>query len=139
MKTKRKMLLDELDKLCSKYIRQRDNECILCGGFKGEPKKLQSHHWILSRNMSNRYKFDERNCVALCYTCHIHKLHSTASYYYTRILKEKALIKGIVTQSDIDEIMAHSHDIYKPSIIEIEDKINYYRSKLDGKITAENH
>lgn len=132
-------MLEELDKLCSRYVRHRDNECILCGKYKGEPEKLQSHHWILSRKMSNKYKFDERNCVALCYSCHIHKLHSTASYYYSNILKERALQKGIVTNSDISEIIEHSHDIYKPSIIEIENKINYYRSKLNGETTPENH
>ncbi|MEE0060462.1 MAG: HNH endonuclease signature motif containing protein [Acutalibacteraceae bacterium] len=135
MKTKRQKLLDELDSLCSQYVRQRDNECVLCGAFKGEPKKLQSHHWIVSRKRSNRYKFDERNCVALCYSCHIHKIHSTASYFLIEKLKERALLKRIATKEDIEEIVSHSHDIYKPSIIDIEDKINYFKGKLNGTLS----
>lgn len=134
MKSKRNKLLDDLDALCSKYIRQRDNECVLCGAFKGEPNHLQSHHWILSRKQSSKYKFDERNCVALCYSCHIHKLHSTASYYYTQKLKERVLLKGIATEEDIQDIMSHGHDICKRSIGEIEDLINYFKEKLNGRI-----
>ena len=60
-----KIRIDKLDVLFSKFIRLRDKVCQRCGGaniacahFHGRAKK--SVRW------------DEDNCVALCFGCHIH-------------------------------------------------------------------
>ncbi len=130
MKTPRKKLLDELDSVFSRYIRTRDNKCVLCGGKVGEIENLQSHHWIVRRTRSNKYKFDERNCVALCYACHILKIHNSPTVAQIDELKERCLNEGIATQEDIDEIKRDSSIIYKLSMSEIKDKIEYYKQKL---------
>lgn len=131
----RKKLLKKLDELCSLYVRKRDNKCILCGGHVGETAKLQSHHWIVSRARSMKYRFDERNCVSLCYGCHILKIHNNPTLALLEALKERAIIEGIVNSEDIEEIKSQSNIPYKLSIIEIKDKINYFKDKLDGKLS----
>ena len=129
----RKKLLKTLDELCSKYVRMRDNKCILCGGYVGDIKKLQSHHWAVSRARSLKYRFDERNLVSLCYGCHILKIHHNPSLLLLDELKNRVLLNGIATQEDIEEIKASSNIPYKMTITEIENKINYYKGKLNGK------
>lgn len=134
----RKKLLNELDELCSKYVRTRDNKCILCGKHVGETKKLQSHHWIVSRARSTKYRFDERNCVSLCYGCHIGRVHHNPTIALLEELKDRAIINKIVTPEEIEEIKASSNIPYKMTIAEIEDKINYFKEKLNGKHIEEN-
>ena len=133
----RKKLLKTLDELCSKYVRTRDNKCILCGGHVGEINKLQSHHWLVSRARSTKYRFDERNLVSLCYGCHILKIHHNPTLVLLENLKNRALMNKIVTPEDIDEIKASSNIPYRMTIAEIEDKINYFRGKLNGRIIEE--
>lgn len=134
----RKKLLKTLDELCSKYVRTRDNKCILCGGHVGEINKLQSHHWVVSRARSTKYRFDERNLVSLCYGCHILKIHHNPTLALLEQLKSRALMKGIVTIDDIEEIKRGSNIPYKLTISEIEDKIDYYKEKLNGRIIEKN-
>lgn len=130
MKSNRKKLMDRLDSLCSLYVRTRDNRCILCGGHIGEIEKLQSHHWIVRRSRSLKYRFDERNCVSLCYACHILKIHNSPTLLQIEELKDRALMSGIATQADIDEIKQNCNIVYKMSISEIEDKIKYFEEKI---------
>ena len=122
--------MDRLDSLCSLYVRTRDNRCILCGGHIGEIEKLQSHHWIVRRSRSLKYRFDERNCVSLCYACHILKIHNSPTLLQIEELKDRALMSGIATQEDIDEIKQNCNIVYKMSIAEIEDKIKYFEEKI---------
>ena len=130
MKNERQKLLKDLDEVFSKYIRTRDNKCILCGGHVGEINKLQNHHWIVRRSRSLRYRFDERNCVSLCYACHILKVHNSPTVAQIDELKERCLNEGIATQQDIEEIMSHSSEISKMGIGDIKNKIEYYKQKL---------
>jgi len=137
MKDRRK-LLKELDELCSLYVRKRDNKCILCGGHIGETSKLQSHHWIVSRARSTKYRFDERNCVSLCYGCHILKIHHNPTIALLDELRERAILNKIVTPEEIEEIKLSSNIPYKMTITEIEDKINYFKGKLNGNLFEKN-
>lgn len=130
MKRDRKKLIKELDSLCSEYVRKRDNKCILCGGHVGEFSKLQSHHWIVSRARSLKYRFDERNCVSLCYGCHILKIHNSPTLALLESLKQKALLNHIVTLDDIEEIKSNSNIPYKMTVFDLEYKIKYYKEKL---------
>lgn len=60
--------IKKLDRLCSEYIRTRDNwTCVRCGK---RPTK-QGLHW--SHIFGRRYKiirWDERNGVSHCFACH---------------------------------------------------------------------
>lgn len=130
MKSKRQKLLDKLDALCSLYVRKRDNKCILCGGHIGEIEKLQSHHWIVRRSRSLRYKYDERNCVSLCYACHILKIHNSPTVLQIDELKNRAILNNVATLEDIEEIKQGCEMVYKMSIADIEDKIKYFEEKI---------
>ncbi len=66
-----KIRLDPLDKLFSKYIRLRDKGiCQRCGKYLGLTSGLQCSHFIKRRYKATRW--DEDNCVALCFGCHQH-------------------------------------------------------------------
>jgi len=61
------------DRVFSQYIRKRDKRCARCKSFvRFNDKKLPvSHncsHFITRGNESLR--FDEDNCICLCYPCH---------------------------------------------------------------------
>ena len=129
----RKKLLKELDELCSKYVRVRDSKCILCGGYVGELSKLQAHHWIITRARSLKYRYDERNLVSLCYGCHIGRIHHNPTLALLETLKERAIINGIVSSDEIEEIKRNSNIPYKMTLDEIEDKINYFKEQLRWK------
>ena len=60
-------LVKKLDALWSLRVRERDNRCMLCGGYVGEINRLQAHHWIITRAQSSKYRWDLRNVVSLCY------------------------------------------------------------------------
>lgn len=127
-RNKRLKLLDEL---CSKYVRKRDGRCVLCGGHLGEVSKLQSHHWIVSRARSLKYRYDPRNCVSLCYACHIHKIHNNPTLALLDELKNRALICNIVNNDDIVEISRGSNIPYKMSLAEIEERIEWFKERLN--------
>lgn len=101
-KTNRKKTYEKLDKLASEIVRSR-GRCVLCNK-QFEPKKLNAHHWIVTRAHSLKYRWDLRNLVPLCYTCHIHKIHSTASLKYLDNLKRNAVAYGITTVEEIAKI-----------------------------------
>ena len=97
-------LRKEADKLASEVVRLRDKRCLMCGATEG----LQAHHFIVTKGASTKHRWDLRNLISLCYPCHIHKVHSTASLKWLGILKKAAIINGICTEQDIEEI---SNDI----------------------------
>ena len=132
MAESRQKLIKELDSLCSEYVRKRDNKCILCGSFVGEWKRLQSHHWIVSRARSLKYRFDPRNCVSLCYACHIHKVHQHPDIATIDALTQRALIAGILNKEELEDIKADSNCVYKMTISEIKDKIEWFK-RMNGE------
>lgn len=93
-------LRKEADKLASEVVRKRDGRCLMCGATEG----LQAHHFIVTKGASTKHRWDLRNLISLCYPCHIHKVHSTASLKWIGILKKSAIINGICTEQDIEEI-----------------------------------
>ena len=97
-------LRKEADKLASEVVRKRDGRCLMCGATDN----LQAHHFIITKGASTKHRWDLRNLITLCYPCHIHKVHSTASLKWIGILKKSALLNQICTESDIEEI---SNDI----------------------------
>lgn len=95
-----KQLRKIADDLASQVVRLRDKRCLMCGATEG----LQAHHFIVTKGASTKHRWDLRNLISLCYPCHIHKVHSTASLKWIGILKKAAIINGICTEQDIEEI-----------------------------------
>ena len=93
-------LRKEADKLASEVVRLRDKRCLMCGATEG----LQAHHFIVTKGASTKHRWDLRNLISLCYPCHIHKVHSTASLKWVGLLKKSAILNGICTEQDIEEI-----------------------------------
>ena len=92
------------DDLASEIVRKRDGRCMMCG----KRENLQAHHFIITKGASTKHRWDLRNLITLCYSCHIHKVHSTASLKWISILKKSAILNKICTEQDIEEIC---HDI----------------------------
>ena len=95
-----KQLRKIADDLVSQVTRLRDKRCLMCGATEG----LQAHHFIVTKGASTKHRWDLRNLISLCYPCHIHKVHSTASLKWIGVLKKAAIINGICTEQDIEEI-----------------------------------
>lgn len=126
----RKKILNELDKLWSLYVRHRDNKCMLCGGYVGQPEKLQAHHWIIPRGKSLKYRFDPRNGIALCYGCHIHQVHTNPTVDIINRVRESALSNHIVTLDDIEEIVNSSRSVNKITTVELQEKLEDLKNLL---------
>ena len=126
--TNLKKLIKKADSLWSQCIRTRDRECVLCGN----KNSLQAHHWIVTRNQSNKYKYDLRNGVTLCYGCHIHGVHSNPSVYLLDRLKTLCIAKRIATQEDINEITANRHELHKRGVGEMENIITALSAYLEN-------
>ena len=123
-----KRLIKKADALWSLCVRSRDKECVLCGS----KSSLQAHHWILTRNQSNKYKYDLRNGVSLCYGCHIHGVHRNPSVYLLDRLKTVCVARGIATPEDINEITANRHEVHKRGVGEMENIITALSAYLEN-------
>ena len=128
--TNLKKLIKKADSLWSQCVRARDKECILCGSKNA----LQAHHFIVTRNQSNKYKYDLRNGVTLCYGCHIHGVHSNPSVYLLDRLKTLCIARGIASQEDINEITANRHELHKRGVGEMENIITALSAYLENRL-----
>ena len=126
--TNLKKLIKKADSLWSQCVRTRDGQCILCGS----KSSLQAHHFIVTRNQSNKYKYDLRNGVTLCYGCHIHGVHKNPSVYLLDRLKTLCIAHGIASQEDINEITANRHEVHKRGVGEMENIITALESYLEN-------
>ena len=116
-------LVKKLDALWSLRVRERDNRCMLCGGYVGEINRLQAHHWIITRAQSSKYRWDLRNGVSLCYGCHIHQVHSNPSVELIERLKRNCVLSRIATEEEIEEIISRKHEVFKIDRIFVDEKI----------------
>ena len=74
-----KIRLNKVDILFSRLIRLRAKGlCEYCGGWVGYPKLAVSHYFG-RRNGNTR--FDEENCQALCFFCHMTLTENPHEYY----------------------------------------------------------
>lgn len=110
MKTadKIKKLRKECDKLWSECVKLRDGACVLCSKREG----LNAHHWIHSRAQGNLHRWDVKNGIAVCFACHLYKIHNYASADIMEQLKRVAFQRGIVTPEEYEAI-ANNHSIAK--------------------------
>lgn len=98
----------KLDALWSECVRKRDKFCQVCG----KTENLQAHHWLVRKARSLQTRWDVRNGITLCYSCHICKLHghSGDAIFLRSFLSKCDLMfdKGI--QEEL-ELKAKSSDI----------------------------
>ena len=95
-----KQLRKMADNLASEVVRLRDRRCLMCG----KTENLQAHHFIVTKGSSTKHRWDLHNLLTLCYSCHIHKVHSTASLKWIRVLKNAAIMNRVCTEQDIEDI-----------------------------------
>lgn len=122
-----KRLKKKCDALWSEAVRTRDGECLLCGKKEG----LNAHHWIHSRAQGNKHRWNVKNGVALCFACHLYKVHHYASADIMLQLKYAALQRGIVTPTELEEI-ADDHAIMKFGVAELEEVKAYLTAYLES-------
>jgi len=109
-----KIKLTNLDRLFSKYIRARDQYCQRCGS----PRSLQcSHFWGRAKKS---VRFDEENCIALCFGCHAFlgahpALHR--DFFLERLGQER-----------YDLLEARAYQVGKPDVAAL---TLYYNSKIE--------
>ena len=98
-------LIKKADEIASRIVRKRDGCCLLCGKKKSESEPLQAHHYIITKGRSTKHRWNLKNLVSLCYPCHLFKMHSTQTCLrYTEALKKSAIMNGIATEQEIEEI-----------------------------------
>lgn len=129
-----KRLRNKCDKLWSEAVRTRDGKCALCGKTEG----LNAHHWIHSKAQGNKHRWNVKNGLALCYACHIYKVHTYASADIMEQLKAFAFSTGIVTPQEFEEI-AGDHTIVRFGLGEyetIKEHLTAYLESLDPNFYA---
>ena len=107
-------------------MRLRDKECVLCGKTNG----LAAHHWIHSRAQGNKHRWNIKNGITLCFTCHIYKVHHYASADVIGQLNEVAFERGIISKEELDNI-ANDHSLLKAGITEMEATRDYLTDYLE--------
>ncbi len=110
----------ELDRVFSIYIRQRDKGvCFTCGNQK-DWKYQQNGHYISRQHMNTR--FDEENCHCQCVSCNVFKGGNMDEYALALIRK----------YGDVHLIIlnARKNTIRKWSIPELQERIEYYKTKI---------
>ncbi len=111
----------------SKYIRQRDGGiCITCGK-KDDWKKMDAGHYI-PRTAGLSIYFEEKNVHCQCTTCNRWK-HGDLTKYALR-LREK------YGENILDELDQQRRKIIKISIPEYQEKINFYKKKLEDEFNG---
>ena len=121
MKTKRKSLIDKLDKEFSIFIRNRyakngRAECITCGTVK-EVKQLQCGHFMSRKHYSTRW--DEDNCQVQCYTCNVMR--------YGEQYKFGLYLNSNYESDKAEQLLIQSKQTLKLSDFELEDMIEKYK------------
>ena len=110
-------LLKKCNEMASLLVRLRDRGCVICaaaGVTQTDYKKLNAHHWIVSRARSVKHRFNPANLVSLCWAHHLHGVHKEASYAYLLKIKEAVLERGIATEEEIS-LIAHDNEAVTPT------------------------
>jgi len=111
--------ISKLDSVLSRYVRERDSECITCGSTRN----LQCGHFMGRTAMSTR--FDERNCNAQCPKCNSME-HGDTDAYKHRIDEKWG-------GGTADELMRLSKQIRKYDKHELKELIRKYESFFKHK------
>lgn len=93
-----KSLRNKTDKLLTPWIIGKHELCECCGS-----KATVAHHWI-EKSRSSNLRYDERNLISLCGSCHI-KIHNRFGNSVTGCLDvAEAIIKkrGLKWKNEMD-------------------------------------
>jgi hypothetical protein len=115
--------IEILDTIWSSAVKERDGfKCMLCGRpqQEGRGKGLNSHHLITRLKYSTRWNID--NGVALCYACHIRKVH-VDTIFYAKLFENMGF--------KIDELIQISRSLYRETY-QATLNIMYYQAKELG-------
>jgi hypothetical protein len=121
MKTKRKSLIDKLDKEFSIFIRNRYAkngmaECVTCGTIK-EVKQLQCGHFMSRKHYATRW--DEDNCQVQCYTCNVMR--------YGEQYKFGLYLNANYQSDKAEQLLIKSKQTLKLSDFDLEEMIEKYK------------
>lgn len=79
--TPKKILMEKLDRAWSKFIRERDGKCMICGSTN----RLSAHHIFSRRYMSTRWYTG--NGLTLCYPCHMFFAHQKYEEFRDKVIE----------------------------------------------------
>lgn len=113
--------------LWSKLVRRRDGACVLCG-VSASQKQLYAHHWIVHAAGSIYTRFILNNGVALCYSCHIFKVHSRGDAGTLDEIRE--YMRRFMRDWEYDEINKRGHQPNEVTLEDLEAKMKYFKEQL---------
>lgn len=119
-------LKKKCDELWSKAVRTRDGRCLLCGKTDG----LAAHHYIHTKGSSLHHRYNIKNGIALCYACHIYKVHTKATVAILEEVKKAAITYGVATAKEIEEI-SNDHSLAKLGVEDLEGIKKYLQDYLN--------
>lgn len=128
-------LIKELDDVFQMYVRYRDNfTCITCGRkFPiGEKQQCHAGHFISRKIYSTRWCEENVNCQ--CASCNLKQ--SLADVEVIHNYEQRLKLK--YGNDIIEKLLEKKHEMFKLNRVWIEDKIDYYKEKLNGRIIEKN-
>lgn len=114
-------LKKEVQRLCNKYIRERDKDltCISCNKFSDNK---DSGHYI-AQGSSGALRFDENNLAGQCLSCNRFKHGDLINYRYGLIARI-GLLK-------VEELEKRRFEVKKWTREELKELKQYYKGKLN--------
>ncbi|MEG0892091.1 MAG: recombination protein NinG [Bacteroidales bacterium] len=116
--------IEQLDKVFSIYVRQRDcptgvGRCLACGTII-TPTTCDASHYINRRHLSTRW--DEENVHACCVECNRYKSGNLEAFAIG--------IRNKLGNDTIVQLERKKQQVTKFSGRELREKIKYYKNKL---------
>lgn len=122
---KKSVLIKELDRVFSLFIRHRDHYvCCTCG--KSDPARAQNGHYIPRAHMNTRW--DEENCHCQCVHCNVFMKGKMADYAIFIVDKYGA--------DHLKELDKRKKQIRQWTSKELIEATEYYKKKLSDLINA---
>lgn len=123
----RKTLKNKLDKLWSQIIRAKYPKCIICG-----KSPTQAHHAIARKAQGMGVRWQLKNGVGLCLSCHLYKLHGNQGdkQFLDNYI---CILNVLISPEDQENIHQVAHQITKYSLQDLEDMVAEFEKILGGK------
>lgn len=119
-KGERTKLNDKLDKLVKQFVKDRDNyTCQYCGKHLEGSNCHASH--VIPVSAGSKLKFDPLNLKVLCYHHHL-------NWWHKHPIESAAWFRE--TFPDRYEYLQENKGIYKFTLEELQNQIDYYKSLL---------
>lgn len=112
------------DRLWSVYIRLRDGKCLICGSTE----KLQAHHCIVRKALSNLTRWNIFNGITLCYKCHLIEIHNYATKSIVELYIKK--LNELYTSEQQENVYKKSKEGTKLKLQDILDIISNLKIEI---------